>query len=61
MKSVNVRKKLNKSLGMIKIECKSCKNVFGLDTNFIEKTSELNMRYTCPYCAVIVKDINNVG
>lgn len=61
MSSINVRKKLNSSkqkvLGMIKVECKSCKNVFGLDTNFVERTSELNMRYNCPYCAVIVKDV----
>lgn len=66
MSGISVRKKLNSSklqesklkpLGLIKVECKSCKNVFGLDINFIERTSELNMRYNCPYCAVIVKDV----
>ena len=50
----------NNQIGMIKLKCQSCKNTFGLDTKFIEKTSELNMRYTCPYCSIIVKGVNNV-
>ena len=64
MAVLNARKKLSKSYltGMIKLGCPSCKNIFGLDTKFMEKTSEINMRYTCPYCSVAIKslDINKL-
>jgi Zn finger protein HypA/HybF involved in hydrogenase expression len=37
--------------GYLKTECPKCKNIFGLETKKIEKMSEVDIRYSCPYCS----------
>jgi primosomal protein N' len=32
------------------VKCPKCKKVFGLSCDFMEKTQEVNIQYTCPYC-----------
>ncbi len=46
------------NIGYINIKCPSCSNVFGLDSKFINKTSEINMRYNCPYCSDVISGVN---
>ena len=45
----NEKQSRNKT-GLIRFTCPSCKILFGLLTDFIEKTGETNFRYNCPYC-----------
>lgn len=35
---------------LVKVECPECKTVFGLDPLFMNNLSELNFKFTCPYC-----------
>ena len=35
---------------MVTIECPDCNHPFGMDAKFMDSVSELNYKYTCPYC-----------
>jgi len=32
------------------VKCPKCEKTFGLSGDFLEKTQEVNIHYTCPYC-----------
>ena len=36
--------------GLVAFKCPDCSQEFGLDADFLENSSNLNVKYTCPYC-----------
>lgn len=46
---IEIKNKKDKH-GFISIKCYYCNERFGLDSNFVDRYSELNYYYTCPYC-----------
>jgi predicted RNA-binding Zn-ribbon protein involved in translation (DUF1610 family) len=35
---------------MVVLKCPDCNETFGVRAQFMEKVSEVNYKYTCPYC-----------
>lgn len=54
-KQANPRKRFiriptDKHVGFEKYKCPKCHQNFGLQVTFLEKMSETNFHYFCPYC-----------